>query len=37
VVRPADLITAQYRLGEAAAAFDAAASGQQIKVILTTP
>jgi 2-desacetyl-2-hydroxyethyl bacteriochlorophyllide A dehydrogenase len=37
VVRPADLITAQYPLGEAAAAFDAAASGHQIKVILTTP
>ena len=37
VVRPADLITAQYPLDEAAAAFDAAASGAQIKVILTTP
>ena len=37
VVRPADLITARYPLDEAAAAFDAAASGQQIKVVLTAP
>ena len=37
IVRPADLITAQYRLDEAAAAFEAAASGQQIKVVLTAP
>lgn len=37
VVRPADFITARYPLGEAAAAFGAAASGQQIKVVLTAP
>ena len=36
-VRADDLITARYPLGEAAAAFEAAASGEQIKVILTTP
>ena len=36
-VRPADFITAQYPLAEAAAGFGAAASGQQIKVVLTTP
>jgi 2-desacetyl-2-hydroxyethyl bacteriochlorophyllide A dehydrogenase len=34
-VRAADLITAQYPLDEAAAAFGAAASGEQIKVVLT--
>jgi 2-desacetyl-2-hydroxyethyl bacteriochlorophyllide A dehydrogenase len=37
VVRSADFITAQYPLDEAAAAFGAAASGQQIKVVLTGP
>ena len=37
VVRPADFITARYPLGEAGAAFGAAASGQQIKVVLTAP
>jgi 2-desacetyl-2-hydroxyethyl bacteriochlorophyllide A dehydrogenase len=35
VVRPADFITAQYPLDDAAAGFGAAASGQQIKVVLT--
>jgi 2-desacetyl-2-hydroxyethyl bacteriochlorophyllide A dehydrogenase len=35
VVRPADFITAQYPLDEAATAFGAAASGQQVKVVLT--
>ena len=35
VVRPADFITAQYPLDAAADAFGAAASGQQIKVVLT--
>jgi 2-desacetyl-2-hydroxyethyl bacteriochlorophyllide A dehydrogenase len=34
-VSAADLITAQFPLGEAAAAFRAAASGEQIKVVLT--
>jgi 2-desacetyl-2-hydroxyethyl bacteriochlorophyllide A dehydrogenase len=37
VVRPADFITAQYPLDEAAAGFGAAASGQQVKVVLTAP
>jgi 2-desacetyl-2-hydroxyethyl bacteriochlorophyllide A dehydrogenase len=37
VVQAADFITAQYPLDEAAAAFEAAASGQQIKVVLTAP
>jgi 2-desacetyl-2-hydroxyethyl bacteriochlorophyllide A dehydrogenase len=37
VVRPADFVTAQYPLAEAAAAFGAAASGQQVKVVLTEP
>jgi 2-desacetyl-2-hydroxyethyl bacteriochlorophyllide A dehydrogenase len=37
VVQPATFITAQYPLDEAAAAFAAAASGQQIKVVLTAP
>lgn len=35
VVRAADFITAQYPLDEAAAGFAAAASGRQIKVVLT--
>ncbi len=35
VVRTGDFVTAQYPLDEAAAAFGAAASGQQIKVVLT--
>lgn len=34
-IRAEDLITAQYPLDEAAAAFEAAASGAQIKVVLT--
>jgi hypothetical protein len=37
VVRAGDFITARYPLAEAATAFGAAASGQQIKVVLTTP
>jgi 2-desacetyl-2-hydroxyethyl bacteriochlorophyllide A dehydrogenase len=37
VVRPEDFVTAQYPLAEAAAGFGAAASGQQIKVVLTAP
>ena len=37
VVRPADYVTAQYPLAEATAAFGAAASGQQVKVVLTAP
>ena len=36
-VRPADFITARYPLAEAGAAFGAAASGEQIKVVLTAP
>ena len=36
-VRADDLITARYPLDEAAVAFAAAASGEQIKVILTAP
>ncbi|HEY2240450.1 MAG TPA: zinc-binding dehydrogenase, partial [Streptosporangiaceae bacterium] len=36
-VRADDLITAQYPLDEAGAAFAAAASGAQIKVVLTAP
>ena len=35
VIQTADFITAQYPLAEAAAAFGAAASGDQIKVVLT--
>ena len=35
VVRPEDFVTAQYPLAEAAAGFGAAASGEQIKVVLT--
>ena len=36
-VRAGDFITARYPLAEAATAFGTAASGQQIKVVLTTP
>jgi 2-desacetyl-2-hydroxyethyl bacteriochlorophyllide A dehydrogenase len=37
VVRVDDFVTAQYPLAEAETAFGAAASGQQIKVVLTVP
>ena len=36
LVRPEDLVTAQYPLAQAAAAFADAASGRQVKVVVTT-